>query len=159
MNEGAKTKRPIIKVKVLREGAILPKSQTLGSVGIDLHAHCRSETNQRNTILIPPRASRNIPTGIALEMESGFWAGVFSRSGLAAQKAVFVTNGVGIVDPDYRGEIMVLLYNGGHESYWVQHEDRIAQLILFPAVFPQVTEVKELTKTLRGEAGFGSTGR
>jgi len=82
---------------------------------------------------------------------------VVSRSGLAGI-GVFVTNAPGIIDPDYRGEIKVLLYNGGFQAHYVQHGDRIAQLIIAPFVPATCREVQLLTETARGEAGFGSTG-
>lgn len=82
---------------------------------------------------------------------------VVSRSGLAL-RGIFVTNAPGILDPDYRGEIEVLLYNGGHEAHYVKHGDRIAQLIFAPFTPASVREVEALSETERGAKGFGSTG-
>lgn len=146
-----------LKFKKLHEEAILPKSWTKGSVGLDIHAFVMSETNRRNTVLIPPRNTRNISTGLLIEPPPGHFIMVCSRSGLASQ-SVWVANAPGIIDPDYRGEVRVLLYNGGLESHYVKHGDRIAQLFLMPVIAGTCIEVKELSQTERGERGFGSTG-
>lgn len=146
-----------LKFKKLHEEALLPKAWTPGSVGLDVHAHILSETGKPNTILVPPRNTRNVPTGLLIEPPAGHFVMVCSRSGLAA-KSIIVMNAPGIIDPDYRGELRVLIYNGGLESHYVQHGDRIAQLFLMPVVSATVIEVKELSSTERGDKGFGSTG-
>lgn len=146
-----------IKFKKLVPDAILPQSQTPGSVGYDLHAHLLSETGRPIKQLIPPNSTRNVRTGLNIELPPGYFAMVCSRSGIA-KRSIFVTNGPGIIDPDYRGEVMVLLYNGSHESHWVQHQERIAQLVIMPVTYATMIEVDELSLTERGEAGFGSTG-
>lgn len=146
-----------LKFKPALEGAILPRRYSDGAVGYDLHAHLLSETGRPIKQLIPPNSTRNIRTGLLIEPPPGHFVMVCSRSGLA-KRSVFVANSPGIIDPDYRGEIMVLLYNGSHESHWVQHEERIAQLVIMPAAEAVLYWVPELSRTERGEAGFGSTG-
>lgn len=138
--------------------AILPRRWSEDAVGWDLHAHILSETGRQNKVLIPPRNTRNISTGIAIEPPRGFFTMVCSRSGLA-KYSIFVANAPGIIDPDFRGEVNVLLYNGSLESYYVQHEERIAQLFLMPLTPTIISEVNALSQTGRGDAGFGSTGR
>lgn len=149
----------IIKFKKLHPSAILPMRATEGSVGLDLHAHSISETGRESRILIPPNNTRNISTGLLIEPPYGYYLMVCSRSGLAGS-SIFVTNAPGVIDSDYRGEIRVLLYNGGIASYYVHHGQRIAQLLLLPVFNILIADVgdAELSKTERGEKGFGSTG-
>ena len=147
-------------IKRKHPDAKLPYRGTENSVGLDLHACLVSETGRPNTILIPPKATRAVPTGLVVSPPEGFALFVCSRSGLAKSNSLFVTNAPGVIDPDYRGEIMVLLYNGGHESYYVRHEDRVGQLIALPALIMRMMEVDDLPlNTSRGDKGFGSTGR
>lgn len=148
----------IIPFKKLHPAAFLPKSWSAEAVGLDLHACLISETGRDNTSMIPPNSVRNIGTGLAAETPIGFWLGVCSRSGLAL-KSLFVANAPGVIDPDFRGEIKVLLYNGSHQAQYVKHGDRIAQLVLFPHCIPSAIEVDVLSETLRGDAGLGSTGQ
>lgn len=140
----------------------LPTLATPDSVGADIYAFLRSETGKPITMLIPPGATRMIPTGLVARPEPGYFIMVCSRSGLAT-KSIFVTNSPGIIDPDYRGEIKVLLYNGSlHESQWIKDGDRIAQLIETPALVNTVRESPDDLRnevTQRGADGFGSSGR
>lgn len=140
----------------------LPTTATPMSIGADLYAYLRSEGGTKIKKVIPPGFTIMIPTGIIARAEDPFSIFVCSRSGLAAQRALFVTNSPGVIDPDYTGEIKVLLHNAGHQNQWVEDGDRIAQLVLLPAPFPEVQEsIPDLrdTTTMRGERGFGSTGR
>lgn len=146
-----------IRLLPIYHDAKLPTRGTPDSVGLDLYAYCISESKRPNKILIPPNATRNIPTGLRIEPPRGHYLMVCSRSGLA-QKSIFVANAPGIIDPDYRGEIKVLLYNGSHESYYVEHEHRIAQMILAPILPTTIMCVEELSESERGQSGFGSTG-
>lgn len=98
-----------------------------------------------------------MPTGIQILAPLGFAATVFSRSGLA-MKSIWVANAPGLIDPDYRGELFILLYNGGNESFILSHETRIAQLVLLPTFTPPISESSIPNDTLRGPSGFGSTG-
>lgn len=113
-------------------------------------------------MMIPARAVRPIPTGLICRSEVGYTLFVCSRSGMAKSQTLFVANAPGIVDPDYRGEVIILLYNGGDQPQWVEHEDRIAQLAIVPALLPVPHESPydlRTDVTTRGDAGFGSTGR
>lgn len=158
----------IIHFKRLHPEATMPTRGSPGSVGLDLYAHLLTEQGRPNTALIPPRTTKNIPTGLAVlvpttvskDLNSARWyAQVVSRSGMAAN-SIFVANAPGIIDPDYTGELKVLLYNGGHEAHYVKHGDRIAQLLLTASpIFTARWLDIEMPKTERGEKGFGSTGR
>jgi dUTP pyrophosphatase len=147
-----------IKFKKLHPGASIPRRHSELAIGLDLHAFCLDTNGRTNHVIVAPHSTRTIPTGIAIE-PIDCYVFVCSRSGLAS-KSLFVANAPGIIDPDYRGEIKVLLFNGGHETAYIRHEDRIAQLIPFQHSFPiETEEVEELTPTERGTSGFGSTGR
>lgn len=139
--------------------AKLPFRASEQAVGYDLSAFCLTETGRPNKLLIPPRSTRAVPTGLTIIPPSGYSIFIASRSGMAKERSLFVTNAPGIIDPDYRGEIMVLLYNGGVESHYISHEERVGQMILLPYKPFSFYELKELDQTPRGEAGFGSTGR
>lgn len=134
------------------------------SVGFDIHAFLFTEEGRPNSVLIPPGNVRPIKTGLAFggftsnaNYESAF-ATVCSRSGLAAE-GIFVANAPGIIDPEYRGEILVLLFNGSNGSHYVRHGDRVAQLVVNTLRSTVITEANFLTETERGDRGFGSTGR
>jgi len=151
------TRPQVIKFRKLHKEAQIPRAQTPGSIGIDIHAFLLTDTGRPNNLVLPPRFTRIIPTGLAIEPPLGKFLMVCSRSGLAT-RSIFVTNGPGIIDPDYRGELQVLLYNGGHESQYVKHGDRVAQLICLSASPVEGIEVATLSETERGRLGFGSTG-
>lgn len=141
----------------LHPEAPLPFSAYERSAAYDLSAFLLSESGRPNTLLIPPRTSRLVPTGLVLLPPPGFFLMVCSRSGLAT-KSIFVSNAPGIIDPDYTGEIKVILFNGSHESFYVKHGDRIAQVVVTPFNQCGFEELKELPSTQRGDKGFGSTG-
>lgn len=147
-----------LRFKRLHEDAILPRRWSDDAVGWDVHAHLISESGRPNKCIVAPNSTRNVPTGLLIEPPPGYFVMVCSRSGLAS-KSIVVMNAPGIVDPDYRGELRVLVYNGSHETYYVQHQERIAQLFLVPVTPMTVIEMDELSPTDRGGAGFGSTGR
>ena len=132
----------------------LPQFATPGSAAMDLRA-CLEEP-----VTLRAGARAVIPTGLAMALPSkDYVALVFARSGLGIKKGVCLSNGVGVIDSDYRGEIAVGLVNLSQEDYTVQPGDRIAQLMVVPVVQPTVTLVDELDETGRGAGGFGSTGR
>ena len=146
-----------LRIKFLRESsrANPPTVATPGSAGMDLRADIDAET-----LTIAPGARAAIPTGIAIEIETPGLAGfVYSRSGLGAKHGLTVAQGVGVIDPDYRGEIIVWLLNTSTEPLTINRHDRIAQLVLAPFVRPIITPVDDLDATARGAGGFGHTGR
>ena len=108
--------------------------------------------------VIPQRAM--IPTGLAMAIPTAEWVGlVYARSGLAVRRGITLSNSVGVIDSDYRGEIRVGLCNLGQEPYTIQPGERIAQLVISPVLLPPVEEANELDSTERGTGGFGSTGK
>lgn len=136
----------------------LPERGSLEAVGFDLRAHLLTEKGVPSKRMIPRQNTVAIPTGLVVKPPKGFYVQICSRSGLAL-RSVFVANAPGIIDPDYTGELMVLLYNGGFETQWIEHDNRIAQMILMPVVPTQLAEMSVApTNSGRGEAGLGSTG-
>lgn len=146
-----------LRFKKLHPEAILPRRWSDDAVGWDVHAHLITDTGKRNTLLLPPRTTRNIATGLMIEPPKMHFVMVCSRSGLSS-KSIVVANAPGIVDPDYRGELRILLFNGSYESYYIRHQERVAQLFLMPVIPMECIEVTELSESPRGENGFGSTG-
>ena len=143
-----------IQIKRLREDAVLPKRGSAGAAGMDLCA-CLEKP-----LTIEPGALCKIPTGIAIALPNENCAAfLFARSGLGVKHGICLSNGVGVVDSDYRGELQVPLVNLSREPYTVAPGERIAQLVVAPVCLPVVEEVEELTQTARGEGGFGSTGK
>ena len=141
-----------IKVKKLNENAILPTYQTSGSAGADLCA-LLSEPIQ-----ILPGQTAFIPTGLSFAIPEGYGGFVFARSGLASKKGLAPANKVGVIDADYRGELMVALLNHGTEPQTVFPNDRIAQFVILPVVVADFVLSDNLDETTRGQGGFGSTG-
>lgn len=150
-----------IAITLMYPDARLPHKGTIDSIGADVYAYIKSSTGHPLKTVIPPNTTRTISTGIVAVSQPPFSIFVCSRSGMAKDKTLFVTNAPGVIDPDYRGEIKVLLHNAGVENQWVSHGDRIAQLVLIPIPIPFILEseldLRKLTST-RGDAGFGSTG-
>lgn len=138
----------------------IPMRATSGSVGYDVYAYLRTETGRDSKLLIPPNTTKVIPTGLKLMCDAETFILACSRSGLA-MRSVFLANAPGIIDPDYRGELRILLYNGGWQNHWIEHGDRIAQLI--PAIVDYPGDIfiegTVLDNTERSVGGFGSTGR
>lgn len=133
---------------------------TPGSVGLDLRACFLNAPNVEEELVIQPGARAAIPAGIAVEPSADAVAGfVYSRSGLGALQGLIVAQGVGVIDPDYRGEITVVLLNTADEERRVRRGDRIAQLVFQPVFRVRVEEAVELGATARGEGGFGHTGQ
>ena len=143
-----------VKVKKLKENAVVPKRATIGSAGADLYA-CIDEP-----VTIEPGSLAMIPTGLAIELESSdFAAFLFARSGLGVKHGITLSNGVGVVDSDYRGEVCVGLCNVSNESYTISAGERIAQMVIMPVKPAEFVVADELSDTSRGEGGFGSTGK
>lgn len=142
-----------IRVKILREGAHLPTYGSLEAAGADLYA-CLEEP-----VVIAPGKTALIPTGISLEVPKGCAGLIYARSGLACKRGLAPANKVGVVDSDYRGEILVALYNHSETEQMVGCGERIAQFVITPVLTPAYEAVSELDITDRGAGGFGSTGK
>ena len=144
----------ILKIKKMRPGAEVPQRATEGAAGLDLRACIDAP------VTLAPGGLAMIPSGIAVSLPgSGYAAFVFARSGLGVKHGISLSNGVGVIDSDYRGEILVGLQNSGDADYVIQPADRIAQLMVVPVVQAQVKMVDQLDETQRGAGGFGSTGK
>jgi dUTP pyrophosphatase len=143
---------PALYFKRLHPQAALPARATPGSAGLDLAARLDAP------LAIPARGRAVIGTGLAAEIPEGTVGLVFGRSGLGIKRGIAPANAVGVIDSDYRGEIMVGLANHSDESYTVSPGERIAQLVLVPAIMAEPLERDSLTETGRGGGGLGSTG-
>jgi dUTP pyrophosphatase len=142
-----------VKIKKLKDKLEIPAYATNASAGVDLQADISEPC------IVNPGEKIKIPTGLAMELpDSQVVALVFARSGLASRFGVSLTNGVGVIDSDYRGEIQVLLQNLGEQSITINPGDRIAQMLFMPVYRAIFEEVAELSETDRGSGGFGSTG-
>lgn len=142
-----------IHVKLLRPGARLPAYGSSEAAGADLYACLESP------ITVAPGQTAFIPTGIALEVPKNCAGLVYARSGLACKRGLAPANKVGVIDSDYRGEILVALHNHGMEEQTIGCGERIAQLVITPVLRPGYEVAEELTDTQRDQGGFGSTGR
>ena len=140
-------------IKRMDKRAILPTYGTKYSAGADLYALLDED------LVIAPSETVLVHTGICMEIPTGLVGLVFARSGLAKTQGLEPANKVGVIDSDYRGEIMVPLHNHTKEEKVIKHGERIAQIIFMPYIMEQFDEVDELSETVRGEGGFGSTGR
>lgn len=141
-----------INVKKVRESAKLPTYGSQYAAGADLYACTEGE------IEIAPHSTAMIPTGIALELPVGYAGFIYARSGLASKRGLAPANKVGVVDCDYRGEVIVALHNHGENAQKIAAGERIAQLVVAPYITADFEEVDELSSTERGAGGFGSTG-
>ena len=142
-----------IKIKKLDGAAILPTYGTPFSAGADLYALCTE------SIVIQPGQTVLIHTGLAIEIPEGYGGFVFARSGLATKKGLAPANKVGVIDSDYRGELMIPLHNGSGVAAVIEHGDRVAQLVFLPCPQADFTTVDVLSDSIRSDGGFGSTGR
>lgn len=142
-----------IRVKKLRPGATLPAYGSTGAAGADLTA-CLEES-----VTIEPGQTAFIPTGIALEVPANCAGLVYARSGMACKQGLAPANKVGVIDSDYRGEILVALHNHGSQARTVEPGQRIAQLLITPVLTPAYEEAGSLSDTARDAGGFGSTGK
>lgn len=142
-----------LKVKRLPHCRDLPRYATSGAAGLDLTAAIDG------ALCLAPGKRIGVPTGLVVEIPPGYEGQVRPRSGLAARAGVTLTNCVGTIDSDYRGELVVLMINLGEEVYVFEPGERIAQLLITPVPRVEVVEVDEINETKRGEGGFGSTGR
>lgn len=141
-----------VKIKKLNPAATIPTYGTEFAAGADLYA-CTDES-----ITINPGETQFIHTGLAMEIPEGLVGLIYARSGMACKKGVAPANKVGVIDSDYRGEIIVALYNHSETPLVVNNGERVAQIVYAPYYHAQFTEVSELEDSVRGEGGFGSTG-
>lgn len=142
-----------VNVKKLKEDAVIPTYGSEYAAGADLYACLEEE------VKIEPGETYLVKTGIAMEIPAGYAGLIYARSGLATKKGLAPANKVGVVDADYRGEIMVPLHNHSNQTATIEPKERIAQMVITPFLTAQYTVVEELSDTVRGESGFGSTGR
>lgn len=145
----------VLCVKKLNDKAVLPTEGTEYSAGYDLYA-CED-------VFINPGEAKAVPTGIAIEIRGSFISEryvilLFARSGLACKHGLSPANCVGVIDEDYRGEVIPFLRNNSDEPYFIHAGDRVAQLVITPIVKPHIQETDTLKDTSRGTGGFGSTG-
>lgn len=145
---------PSVRVKKLKEKAIIPTYGSAFAAGADLYACTEGET-----VNFAPGETKFIHTGIAMEVPVGYAGLIYARSGIACKRGLAPANKVGVVDSDYRGEIMVALHNHGTSDVQIEDGERIAQLVIAPYLTVSFIETDELCDTERGEGGFGSTGK
>ena len=141
-----------VNIKKLNENAIIPTYGSEFAAGADLYA-CIDEE-----VTILPNETKLIKTGLAIEVPQGYGAFIYARSGLASKRGLAPANKVGVVDADYRGEVMVALHNHSSEAQTVGVGERIAQMVIAPFLKAEFEVVDELSDTVRGAGGFGSTG-
>tara|TARA_X000000368_G_scaffold358922_1_gene302047 strand:- start:65 stop:502 length:438 start_codon:yes stop_codon:yes gene_type:complete len=140
-------------IKKLDPSVELPSYKTDGASGMDLKAFVKEPIN------LKPQTSCLVPTGISVAFPSEYEIQIRPRSGLAAKNNISVLNTPGTIDSDYRGEIKIILFNHGNEDFLINDKDRIAQMILTPVIKMNFEETDNLPETVRGEGGFGSTGK
>ena len=140
-------------IKKLDPAVELPAYKTEGASGMDLMAYIKEPIN------LQPNTSCLVPTGISVAFSSDFEIQIRPRSGLAAKNCISVLNTPGTIDSDYRGEIKVILFNHGKNDFLINNRDRIAQMILTPVIKMDLEKTDDLPETIRGEGGFGSTGK
>ncbi|MCD7756134.1 MAG: dUTP diphosphatase [Firmicutes bacterium] len=142
-----------IPVKKLREGARLPAYGSAGAAGADLYACLEAD------VTIAPGGDAWVPTGLSMEIPAGYAGLVYARSSLGAKRGLAPANKVGVIDSDYRGEIMVVLHNHSAVPQTVSPGERVAQLVITPVYTPEYRMSDDLAQTDRGAGGFGSTGK
>ena len=140
-------------IKKLDAKVELPAYKTKGASGMDLMAFIKEP------VTLKPQKSCLVPTGISVAFQDDYEIQIRPRSGLAAKNSISVLNTPGTIDSDYRGEIKVILYNHGNSDFLINNKDRIAQMVLTPVIKMNLEETDNLPETIRGEGGFGSTGK
>jgi len=142
-----------ILIKKTNKEVITPKYKTDGSSGVDLTAFLEKK------VVIKPNSSELIPTGLQVAIPEELEIQIRPRSGLAAKENIGVLNSPGTIDSDYRGELKIILFNHGNKDFIINNGDRIAQMVLVPILKMEFEEVNSLPDTVRGQGGFGSTGK
>lgn len=145
-------KMSTIRIKKLHPNAILPTYGSVEAAGADLYA-CLDEP-----VTVAPGKTAWIPVGFAMEVPKGCAGLVYARSGMACKKGLAPANKVGVIDSDYRGPVTVVLFNHGDQPQTITHGERIAQMVITPVLTPAYVETGDLSDTVRGQGGFGSTG-
>ena len=140
-------------IKKLNPSVQLPSYKTNGASGMDLMAFIKKPIN------LEPGKSCLVPTGLSLAFPEEYEIQIRPRSGLAAKNNITVLNTPGTIDSDYRGELKIILFNHGNKNFLINNNDRVAQMILTPIIKMELHETEELPETVRGEGGFGSTGK
>lgn len=143
----------LIQIKKLNEKATIPTQGSRQAAGYDLYA-CADED-----IVIAPHSTVKVGTGLSMAIPDGYFGAVFARSGLASKQGLRPSNCVGVIDSDYRGELIVALHNDTEAEATIHKNERIAQLIVMPFLSVEFEETEELDDTERGSGGFGSTGK
>ena len=142
-----------MRIKKLRDNAVTPTYGSADAAGADLYACLEG------AVTIEPGKTVFIPTGLAMEVPKGYAGLIYARSSMGTKRGLAPANKVGVVDSDYRGEVMVALHNHGGEPQRVENGERIAQLLITPVLAPAFEVWEDLSDTDRGTGGFGSTGR
>ena len=140
-------------IKKLDPKVAIPSYKTKGASGMDLMAFVKEK------IVIKPQTSALIPTGLSVAFSEDYEIQIRPRSGLAAKNNISVLNTPGTIDSDFRGELKIIIFNHSNNDFIVNNDDRVAQMVLTPVAKMELEEANELPKTLRGEGGFGSTGK
>ena len=140
-------------VKKLDPSVKLPEYKTSGASGMDLVAFLKK------SIFVKPKTSSLIPTGLSVAFSEDYEIQIRPRSGLAIKNNISILNTPGTIDSDYRGEVKIIIYNHGDKDFIINNGDRVAQMILSPAIKMELKEVNDLPETIRGRSGFGSTGK
>lgn len=143
----------VLKIERLPHNKNIPAYQTVGAAGMDLCAAIEAP------VVLKPLERALVPTGLKIELEHGYEAQIRPRSGLSIKHGITLINCVGTIDEDYRGEVCVPVVNLSNETYSIQPQERIAQMVIARVEQAQIEVVTELTETLRGAGGFGSTGK
>lgn len=143
----------VLKIKRLENNKVLPEYKTEGAAGMDLCAAISEPVE------LKPLERKLIPTGLKIELEHGYEAQIRPRSGLSIKHGITLINCVGTIDEDYRGEVCVPVVNISNETYTIQPDERIAQMVIARVEQAKLEVVTELTETARGVGGFGSTGK
>lgn len=143
----------VLKIERLAHNRFVPEYKTVGAAGMDLCAAISEP------IILKPLERKLIPTGLKIELEHGYEAQIRSRSGLSIKHGITLINCVGTIDEDYRGEVCIPIVNISNETYTIQPDERIAQMIIAKVEQAKIEVVTELTETVRGTGGFGSTGK
>ena len=145
-----------VRIKKLNDAAIIPTLGSVEAAGCDIYANLVEDAG---SVTIGPGATHFIKTGIAMEVPKQYAGLIYARSGLASKRGLRPANCVGVIDSDYRGEIMVALHNDSDVPQAINHGERIAQMVITPYIRPEFVETDDLTDTERGEGGFGHTGK